>query len=176
MPTQLHLEFFADRRRTIPGGIYVISSPESKVYRPNKGFKKAYKVGSSWDLGKRLNTYLLSFPFDNPGLEIEGALLMNLANTKGQQSSILQCERAVHSVLHKKYKADSYYPGFGNGQRLDKSRVEWYEGVPLRVIFNAIEEVQREFGGVFCEGNENYAHKWRQHLKPRALKFKIKSK
>ena len=171
MPTQLHLEFFSDGRRRVPGGIYVISSPESKVYRPKNGFKRAYKVGSSWDLGKRLNNYLLSFPFDSPGLEIEGGLLMNLANTKGEQSAILRCERSIHSELHRRYKADSHYPGFSNGQRLDKDRVEWYQGVPLSVIFSVIEAAQKEFGGVFCEGNENYAHKWRKHLTKR---FKIK--
>ena len=36
MPTQLHLEFFQDGYRRIPGGLYIISTPESKNTCPNK--------------------------------------------------------------------------------------------------------------------------------------------
>ena len=100
MPTSLHEEFFAAGYRTIPGGIYVIASPESKKYRPEKGYKVAYKVGSSWDLGKRINNYLLSFPFDAPvGLEIEACLLMNQANTKAEKANIQKCEDWIHKAL-----------------------------------------------------------------------------
>ena len=53
MPTSIHADFFAHNYRDIPGGIYCISSAESRVYRPQKGYKKAFKVGSSWNLGKR---------------------------------------------------------------------------------------------------------------------------
>ena len=53
MPTQLHLEFFQDGYRRIPGGLYIISTPESKKYLPEQGKKSSWKIGSSWDLGKR---------------------------------------------------------------------------------------------------------------------------
>ena len=39
MPTQLHLEFFQDGYRRIPGGLYTISTPESKKYLPEQGKK-----------------------------------------------------------------------------------------------------------------------------------------
>jgi len=157
----------------------VISTPESKYYRTQKGFPRAFKVGSSWDLGKRINSYLLSFPFDAPeGLEIEAGLLMNHANTKKEKDSIMECERYIHKKLHTKYTAAKYFPGFGNGQRLNKDRVEWYSGVPLRVIFAVIRESQKEFGGVFCEGDDNFAHKWRAYSdnKPFVLKLFSKKK
>ena len=161
MPTQLHLVFFQDGYRRIPGGLYIISTPESKKYLPDRGQEAAWKIGSSWDLGKRINNYLLSFPFDNPGLEIEGVLMMNHANTKSQQAEILEAERWVHKQIHTKYKPAKHYPGLSNGQRLNKDRVEWYRGIPLRVAFNVFEQAQQMFGGTCAFGNENYAHKWR---------------
>ena len=112
MPTALHLEFFQDGRRTVPGGLYVISSPESKYYRPQKGYKKAYKIGSSWNLGKRINGYMLSFPFERPhGLEIEACLLMNLANTVKEKRTIAIAEDYVHKQLHGHYTDLMQYPG-----------------------------------------------------------------
>ena len=111
MPSALHLEFFQDARRTVPGGLYVIGSPESKYYRPQRGYKKAYKIGSSWNLGKRINGYLLSFPFQRPhGLEIECALLMNLANTVKQKRAIAAAERYVHRQLHDHFFGSEVLP------------------------------------------------------------------
>ena len=166
MPTSLHQDFFGHNYRRVPGGIYCVSSAESRVYRPQKGYKKAFKVGSSWDLGKRINSYLLSFPWSHPaGLEIECALLMNHANTKAEKARIQQCERFIHKQLHKIYPEASHYPGFENGQRLSKERVEWYQDVPIRVISNVIKFAQNYYGGAFVEGNQSYAEAWRVHKK-----------
>ena len=122
MPSALHLEFFQDARRTVPGGLYVLSSPESKYYRPQKGFKRAYKIGSSWNLGKRINGYLLSFPFQQPhGLEIEGALLMNLANTVKEKRTIAIAEDYVHRQLHGHFLDKKHCPG-QEGSRLNMTR------------------------------------------------------
>ena len=167
MPSALHLEFFQDARRTVPGGLYVLSSPESKYYRPQKGFKRAYKIGSSWNLGKRVNGYLLSFPLQTPhGLEIEACLLMNLANTTKEKRTIAASEDYVHKQLHGHYTDPKHFPGH-EGSRLNIDRIEWYSGIDLDVILKLLKHVEGSYGGVLCRGNENYATKWREYLKRR---------
>ena len=169
MPTSLHEDFFGNNYRRIPGGLYVISSAESRVYRPQKGYKKAYKLGSSWDLGKRINNYLLSYPWSHPaGLEIECVLMMSHATTKAEKAHIQQCEKFVHRQLHKIYQETSHYPGFENGQRLNKDRIEWYQDVPIRVIANVIKYAQKYYGGCFCEGG-SYAEAWRVYKKKKIV-------
>ena len=139
MPSALHLEFFQDARRTVPGGLYVLSSPESKYYRPQRGYKKAYKLGSSWNLGKRINGYLLSFPCQRPhSLEIEAALLMNLAHATHEKRTIAVAERYVHSQLHGHYRDQSHYPGSG-ASRLNTDKIEWYSGIDLEVIMKLLK-------------------------------------
>ena len=85
--------------------------------------------------------------------------------TQAEKARIQQCERFIHKQLHKIYEAPSHYPGFENGQRLNKDRVEWYQDVPIRVITNVIKYAQNYYGGAFCEGNESYAEAWRVHKK-----------
>ncbi len=158
MPCSIHHDFYSKRRRAIPGGLYVLSTPESKVYRPSQGYKRAYKVGSSWDLGKRINSYLLMAYDESAGLQLEGALLMNQASTDFDKVSILKAERWVHRQPHTLFTAAKHYPGFSNGQRLNKDRVEWYQGISLRVIKNVVRDAST-FGGVFCDGDCDYAKK-----------------
>ena len=175
MPTSLHLDFFSAGRRKIPGGIYCISSPESKYYRPKQGYPRAFKVGSSVSLGDRINSYLLSFPWSHPaGLEIECSILMH-ANTKGQKLMIQRAERYIHSQLHKIYQEKSHYPGYANGQRLNADRIEWYEDVPLRVIQNVFKRAVESFSGVYVEGNRNYAQAWSDYETRKPLRLRLVS-
>ena len=119
MPCSIHYDFYSKNRRAIPGGLYILSTPESKKYRPERGLKRAFKVGSSWDLGKRVNSYLLSFPWSDPaGLEMEAVLLMNQAVTDTDKKAIESAEDYVHKQLHALYPPARNYPGFKNGKRL----------------------------------------------------------
>ena len=47
-------------------GLYTIVSPESQVYGRERGFGQAYKIGKNWDICRRMNEYLLAYPFVNP--------------------------------------------------------------------------------------------------------------
>ena len=132
--------------------MYVLSTPESKHYRPQKGYKKPYKIGSSWNLGKRNNSYLLSFPFDRPhGLEIEACLLMNLAHTTKDKQTIASAENFVHSQLHGEYTNPKHYPGAG-GSRLNVNRIEWYSDIGIETIVGLLKHVEKSYGGVLCRG------------------------
>ena len=90
---------------------------------------------------------------------------MNNANTKAEKARIQACEKFIHKQLHQIYEASSHYPGFENGQRLDKNRIEWYQDVPIRVISNILKYAQKYYGGLYCEGNASYAKQWREYKK-----------
>jgi len=179
MPTSLHAEFFTNKRRAVPGGLYCFSSPESKYYRPQQSrrYKRAYKVGSTWDLGKRINSYLLSYPFSVPhGLELECVVMMNLANTQREKVAIQSAEDYAHKQLHERLGANPrHYPGYANGQRLNIARVEWYSDVNIEVIKSLFRYISTHFGTcVYAEGNENYAQKWADATKKKKLSWSYK--
>ncbi len=151
--------------------MYCLSSPESKYYRPQKNrkrFKRAYKVGSSWNLEKRINAYLLSFPFSQPyALELEGCVMLNLANTQREKVTIQSAEDYFHKQLHTHLGKDPrHYPG-SEGSRLNQEKIEWYSDVGLEEIKGLLQHVAEHYGGVYAHGGEDWAAKWSAHQKKR---------
>ena len=66
------------------GGLYCVLSPESWYYRPREfhnRLEKAMKIGKSYDVCRRMNEYMLFYPFINPAMNIYCLLLFEHPTT-----------------------------------------------------------------------------------------------
>ena len=86
------------------GGIYCISTNESRYWRPKYGHCPiAFKVGKTWDCLSRLNQYLTYSPFSRGGgVRLHCFVIMD-HRTNDQKLAISQAESFVLSKLRKKY-------------------------------------------------------------------------
>ena len=157
MPHPLSLELIdynardakTKHRSIVFSGLYCIGSPESEFWRVRFGrHKLSVKVGKSYDILRRLNEYLLYFPFSNPGMRVHCLLCMPHAQTKGQKSNTDRAESFVLRELKKRYPSAQNWPGIEERYRVYMSRSEWICGVPLVEVEKLFKEisVSEEFG------------------------------
>ena len=157
MPHDLSLAFLdhnaleqqARHRSTEFSGLYCLGSPESEVYRPARwGVKKAVKIGKSVSILRRLNEYLLYYPFAMPGMKLHCLLCMPHAQTKEQKSNVDRAETFVLSTLKERHPNHSQWPGVDEKYRLYFSRSEWVQGIPLKEVEDLFKEVRQsgEYG------------------------------
>ena len=104
-------------------GLYTIASPESQIYRRERGFGQAYKIGKLWDICKRMNKYLLAYPFVNPGMQIHLLLLIPHAITKEEKSNVDRAEQFVLKLLKDQYPNNRYWPTIKERFRLFQKKV-----------------------------------------------------
>jgi len=83
------------------------------------------KVGKSWDILKRMNDYMLNFPFINPGLKTYCFLLFLHPTTKAERANIDNCEKWVLARLKTQFPAQWRWPGLLEQSRMYPSRSEW---------------------------------------------------
>ena len=128
-------------------GLYTIASLESQIYRRERGFGQAYNIGKSWDICKRMNEYLLAYPFTNPSMQIHLLLLMPHAITKEEKSNVDRAETYILSKLKEKFPNDRYWPGVTERFRLYQKRSEWFQGSidHIERLFKELEKSD-EFG------------------------------
>jgi len=137
-------------------GLYTIASPESQIYRRERGFGQSYKVGKSWDICKRMNEYLLAYPFVNPGMQIHLLLLMPHAITKEEKSNVDRAEQFVLKLLKDQYPNNRFWPGIKERFRLFQKRSEWIQ-CPLEKIELAFREATKQnFGPMLIVRNSRH--------------------
>jgi len=158
MPHPLSLELIdynaqdakTKHRSIVFSGLYCIGSPESEFWRVRFGkHKLGVKIGKSYDILRRLNEYLLYFPFSNPGMRVHCLLCMPHAQTKAQKSNVDRAETFVLRELKKKYPSAQNWPGIQERFRVYMSRSEWICGVPLvevEKLFKVVSSLEKEFG------------------------------
>ena len=132
-------------------GLYCIGSPESEFWRTTYGkLPHGVKIGKSIDVIRRMNEYLLYYPWASPqGTKIHCLLCLPHAVTKDAKANVDAAERWVLSTLKERYPSHDHWPGIAEKYRLYFSRSEWLQGVRLSVVENLFKVAQQKFGGLY---------------------------
>jgi len=171
MPADLGIQFLdenAKRQESKHRSIQFsgcLGSAESEFWRKIYLHRKpAVKIGKSYDVVKRMNEYMLYFPFANPGMRIHCLLCFPHAVTKLQKSKVDRCETYLLSTLKTRYPNRGNWPGINEKYRLFFQRSEW-TGIPLPEIETLFKHVQdtEMFGKcmyVLNDGKINIPEMW----------------
>ncbi len=170
MPSALSDKFLRYCQRTAKtqhnsikaGGCYCLASPESGYWRPRFGHRKStVKVGKSWDICKRMNEYMLNYPFNDPGLDLQFMLLMPHPESNQQRANIDNAEKFILSTLRARYSRHWHWPGLLERNRLYPPRSEWGRGVPREEIAHVFRQAAKRFQpALFVYDDDNVPERW----------------
>ena len=113
MPSDLGIAFLdhnaqleKQKHRSIQfSGCYCLSSAESWTYRPKyvPHAPKGCKVGKSISIARRMNEYMLYYPYQHPGMNNHCLLCMPHAQIKEQRSNVDRCETYLLATFKEQY-------------------------------------------------------------------------